>query len=207
MMNTESDRLLAAPPGSSRWAILGVHLANPDRPPSRPAHCPTTRATTSPAIAAVRLPTPPPPLHDLPVGHSGHGSARTPDASPWQRTADTPPGRSDATPDTGQQSRGQARADTGCSLRTPDAGRGRGHGDEGTAGLRTSWAAAPNGGALDTQPYPSGQRPQRVAPMTAQRWATSARDCRSQYQAPARPPRRPSRASAHCCPQMTSGRE
>jgi hypothetical protein len=32
-----------------------------------------------------------------------------------------------------------------------------------------------------------------------------ARDCRSQYQAPARPPRRPSRASAHCCPRKRLG--
>jgi hypothetical protein len=149
-----------------------VHLADPGRPPSRPAHCPTTRATTSPAIAAVRLPAPPSPSmtsrsDTADTGAHGH---RTP--HPGQRTADTRTLSRHTGHWTAVRVDRHARTPDARSLRTPDAGRGRGHGDEGTAGTRTSWAAAPNGGALDTQPCPSGQRPQRVATMTAQRWVT-----------------------------------
>jgi len=68
---------------------------------------------------------------------------RTPDSG--HLDAQTP------APDTGQRSRGQASVDTGRSHRTPDtghrtpdAGRGRGQGDEGAAGIRTSWATTPS---------------------------------------------------------------
>ena len=68
---------------------------------------------------------------------------RTPDSG--HLDAQTP------APDTGHRSRGQASVDTGRSHRTPntehrtpDAGRGRGQGDEGTAGIRTSWATTPS---------------------------------------------------------------
>ena len=162
----------------------------------------TVRATRIPAIAAVRLP-----AHRHPSmtsrSDSGHGSARTPDASPWtpdggHPDAQTPLRTLDSS------SRGQARVDTGRSLRTPDAGRGCGHGDEGTAGIRTCWAAAPNGGALDAHPCPSGQRPQRVATMTAQRWAGPPASTRPSLAGPGNcsPHRRPCRASAHCCPHV-----
>jgi hypothetical protein len=60
-----------------------------------------------------------------------------------QRTPDS--GHLDAptpAPDTGHRSPGQASADTGHW--TPDTGRGRGQGDEGAAGIRTSWATTPS---------------------------------------------------------------
>jgi hypothetical protein len=80
-------------------------------------------------------------LHELtPVGHSGRGNPWTPNAG--HLDAQTP------APDSGHRSGGQARVDTGRSHRTLDAGRGRGHGDEGTAGIRTSWATTPSGRAL-----------------------------------------------------------
>ena len=89
--------------------------------PSRTAACPPPRSRTSlrpdAADAATHKPGRP---HRTP--DSGHLDAQTP------------------APDTGQRSRGQASVDTGRSHWTPDAGRGRGQGDEGAAGIRTSWA-------------------------------------------------------------------
>jgi hypothetical protein len=168
MMNTEGDRLLAAPPapGDGRssaciWPILVGHPV--DLPTAQPPGQLRARPSQPCGYLPHRHPSMTSRSDTADTGAHGH---RTP--HPGQRTADTrTPHRT-----LDSSSRGQARADTGCSLRTPDAGRGRGHGDEGTAGIRTSWAAAPNGGAQDTQPCPSGQRPQRVATMTAQRWAT-----------------------------------
>jgi hypothetical protein len=61
---------------------------------------------------------------------------RTPEAGHWT------PGRSDAR--TGHRSLGQAPQDTGRSHRTPDTGQERGHGDDSTAGVRTSLAATPS---------------------------------------------------------------
>src|SRR5829696_4038138 len=67
----------------------------------------------------------------------------TPDADTGRRT----PVRSDAhtghrTPVPWTGKRGHWSPDTGH--RTPAAGRGRGQGDEGTAGSRTSWATTPS---------------------------------------------------------------
>jgi hypothetical protein len=69
-----------------------------------------------------------------------------------RRTADTgqrTPGRSDArtghwtaVPWTGKRGHWSLAPDTGHW--TPDAGRGRGQGDEGAAGIRTSWATTPS---------------------------------------------------------------
>jgi hypothetical protein len=127
----------------------------------------TLRATPSPAIAAVRLPAPPPPSttsrsDTVDTGAHGH---RTP--TPGCRTGGHPDalrrphrtldsgretgtrGRWTLTPDSGHRTpdTGPRTPDTGH--RTPDTGRGRGHGDEGTAGTAPSWAAMLNGGALD----------------------------------------------------------
>jgi hypothetical protein len=68
------------------------------------------------------------------AGTHGH---RTPDAWTLRR-----PHR---TLDTGRVDRHAWTLDARTGRRTPDAGRGRGHGDEGTAGVRTSWATTPNG--------------------------------------------------------------
>ncbi|HEY9376325.1 MAG TPA: hypothetical protein VIQ02_04425, partial [Jiangellaceae bacterium] len=103
-------------------------------------------------------------LQDLTsAGHSGRGNAQTPDAHTGRphRTPDSghldaqmpapDTGHLDAqmpAPDTRHRSRGQASVDTGRSLRTLDAGRGRGQADEGAAGIRTSWAATPSDGTL-----------------------------------------------------------
>jgi hypothetical protein len=82
----------------------------------------TRRATTpTPAIPAVRLPAPPP----RPRAHS----RRTPDA-----------GRGGRTVDTWTLRRPHRTPDARTRHWTPNAGRGRGQGDEGTAGIRTSGA-------------------------------------------------------------------
>jgi hypothetical protein len=77
------------------------------------------------------------------TAHAATHRHRTPDSG--HLDAQTPP------PDIGQRSRGQASVDTGRSHRTPDtarwtpdAGRGRGQGDEGAATVRTSWATTPS---------------------------------------------------------------
>jgi hypothetical protein len=110
-------------------------------------------------------------LHDLtPVGHSGRGNPWTPNAG--HLDAQTP------APDSGHRSGGQARVDTGRSHRTLDAGRGRGHSDEGTAGICTSWATTPSGRALGRPTVFLGQRLRRLATMTARRWGhLPVRDC------------------------------
>jgi hypothetical protein len=225
MMNTESGRLLAMGDPRRASADRGGPPSRPARCPTTPRsdsrHLPSKRPTLA-SIARSRLrqsradrgqsgrrrsrPSQPcgylptATLHDLPVRHSGHGSARTPDTSPWtpdggHPDAQTPHRTLDSS------SGGHARVDTGRLLRTPDAGRGHGHGDEGTAGIRTSWTAAPNGFALDTQGVFLGTAP--AAHRNHDGSAVGhlpARDRRSQYQAAAaRPHRRPSRASAHCC--------
>jgi hypothetical protein len=68
---------------------------------------------------------------------SGH---RTPDTRTFRR-----PHR---TLDTGRVDRHAWRLDVRTGHRTPAAGRGCGHTDEGTAGVRTSWATMPSGRAL-----------------------------------------------------------
>jgi hypothetical protein len=95
----------------------------------------TQRATTpTPAIPAIRLPAHAA-LQDLTsAGHSGRGNAQTPDARTGRWT----------------RSRGQASVDTGRSHRTPDTGRWprTRTGDDGAAGIRTSWATTPSDRAL-----------------------------------------------------------
>jgi hypothetical protein len=95
----------------------------------------TQRATTpTPAIPAVRRPAHAA-LQDLTsAGHSGRGNAQTPDARTGRWT----------------RSRGQASVDTGRSHRTPDTGRWprTRTGDDGAAGIRTSWATTPSDRAL-----------------------------------------------------------
>lgn len=130
-------------------------------------------------------------LHDLtPVGHSGRGNARTPDAH------------------TGHGHRTPVAWTGRVDNRTlaPDTGRGRGRGDEGTVGISTSCATTPSG--------------PRAEPATVFLWKAPAalgnhdgsavgqlgvRDCLSHHQAAARSLRRLSRASAHCSPQIISG--
>jgi hypothetical protein len=100
----------------------------------------TLQATPSPAIAAVRLPAPPPPSttsrsDTVDTGTRGH---RTP--HPWtpdggHRTLRRPHRTPDSSRVTGTRGHWTLAPDSGH--RTPDAGRGRGHGDEGTAGIHT----------------------------------------------------------------------
>jgi hypothetical protein len=108
----------------------------------------TQRATTpTPAIPAIRLPAHAA-LQDLTsAGHSARGNAQTPDADTGRRTA--APGRSDArtghwtaVPWTGKRGHWSLAPDAGHW--TLDAGRGRGQGDEGAAGIRTSWVTTPS---------------------------------------------------------------
>jgi hypothetical protein len=132
-----------------RLRQLRARGADSGRP--RAGHGRSGRPRPTPAIPATRLPAPTAALQDLAsAGHSGRGNAPTPDAHTGRRTADTWTLRRPH-PDTGQRSRGQANVDTGHSHRTPDTGhrtpdtgRGRGQGDEGAAGIRTSWATTPS---------------------------------------------------------------
>ncbi len=108
----------------------------------------TQRATTpTPAIPAIRLPAHAA-LQDLTsAGHSARGNAQTADADTGHRTADTwtlsrPHRTLDSGPVDRQAGHWSLAPDTGH--RTPDAGRGRGQGDEGAAGIRTSWATTPS---------------------------------------------------------------
>jgi hypothetical protein len=99
--------------------------------PSQPYGClPTPRSRTS-----LRPDT----------AHAATHRHRTPTPDAGQRT----PGRSDArtghwtaVPWTGNRGHWSLAPDTGH--RTPDTGRGRGQGDEGAAGIRTSWATTPS---------------------------------------------------------------
>ena len=107
---------------------------------------------------------PPPPLHHLPAGHSGRGNPRTPDTHAGHRTPDI------------------------WTLRhphqTPDAGQGHRHADEGTAGIRTSWATMPSGRTLGHPPCSCGQRLRGLATMTARRWATCQHETASRTTSP-----------------------
>ena len=105
----------------------------------------------------------------IPVGHNGR---RRPDTG----HLDAPDAR------TGHRSPGQAPRDT--EHRTPDTGHESGHGDDSTAGVRTSLAATPSDRTL--------RRPTVFA--------------LSHYQPAPRPLRRPSSTPAHCCPRTISGR-
>ena len=67
---------------------------------------------------------------------------------------------------------------------TPDAGHERGHGDDTTAGIRTLFGRHAE--------RPHAETRTRVVP--------------SHHQAAAWSPRRPGRASAHCCPRTITGR-
>jgi hypothetical protein len=151
-MTTERSRHLAAPPRSAPLPA-GDPRAHPASSVARfrlrrsRSRSWTLRATTSPAIAAVRyLPTAT--LHDLTVGHSGHGSARTPDTPPWTPEGGHPDAQT-PTPDTGQRSRDRRT----WTLDAPDTGHRTLAEDVDTVtkarpASSTSWAATPNGGAL-----------------------------------------------------------
>jgi hypothetical protein len=109
--------------------------------------------------------------HDLtPVGHRGRGSARTPDAPRWTPDSWTLR-RPHRTLDSGRVDRHAWTLDARTGHWTPDAGRGRGHGDEARP------ASAPPG-----PPRPGAARwpptvflwtaLRRLATMTARRWAS-----------------------------------
>ena len=102
-----------------------------------------------PSHPAVRLPAHAA-LQDLTsAGHSGHGNAQTPDAHTGRRTADTwTLRRPHRTLDTGPVDRQAWTLVARTGHRTLDTGRGRGQGDEGAAGIRTSWATTPSDRAL-----------------------------------------------------------
>jgi hypothetical protein len=124
-------------------------------------------------------------------GHPSRGAAGPPPRPTTSFPSDTTdaggrhwtPGRSDAR--TGHRSldrpRGTPDARTGHW--TPDAGHERGHGDDSTAGIRTTLAATPSDRTL--------RCPNRVV--------------LSHYQPAARPHRRPSGTPAHCSPQTNVG--
>jgi hypothetical protein len=112
--------------------------------PSRAAACPTAT------------------LHDvIPVGHSGRRNPRTPDAG----SRDT--GHLDTqtpAPDTGHRSLGQAPV--GHRTLAPDTSRERGHGDDSTASIRTSFhpAERPHAGTPNRVPALALQPADRPLP-------------------------------------------
>jgi hypothetical protein len=146
----------------SSWPLPN-HLPRRRPSPNRNLRWPSTasrswtqRATTpTPAIPAIGLSA----HRRAPGPHSGRTQRtrqrtdtgrphRTPTPDPGQRT----PGRSDGTghwtPIAGTGKRGHWTLAPDTGHRTPDTGRGRGQGDDGTVGIRTSWAAMPSDRAL-----------------------------------------------------------
>ena len=89
-----------------------------------------------PSHPSRRLPGPPPRPTTSLRSDSGRGNARTPDDHTGHRHLDaqTP------APDTGRVDRHVWTLDARPGHWTPNAGRGRGQGDDGTAGIRTSGA-------------------------------------------------------------------
>jgi hypothetical protein len=125
--------------------------------PSRTAACPTAA------------------LQDLTsAGHSGRGNAQTPDAHTGRRTADAgqrTPGRSDGTGHwtpvrwAGKSRHWSLAPDTGHWTLAEDVEQG----DEGAAGIRTSWATTPSDARWDAQPCSCGRRLRRSTAHAARR--------------------------------------
>jgi len=170
----------------------GQVQADPSAGPARPAPGSTARlrpgpTTNWPWTPPTTTPTPAIPATRLPA-HRHLSTTSRPDTvdaeTHGHRTPTLDTGHLDAqtpTPDTGQRPRGQARVmlDTRTRQWTPDAGRGPRHADEGTAGIRTSWATMPSAPAGPPHPCSCGQRRRRLATMTARRWATCQRETAS----------------------------
>src|SRR5215218_7630373 len=170
----------------------------------------TQRATTpTPAIPAIRLPAPPPRSRtslrpDTADAATHRHRTPTPDAGQWT------PGRSDARTGHWTAVRWTGKRDTGRSHRTPhwtpDAGRGLGQGDEGAAGIRTSWATTPSDRALERPTVFLWTAPAALgSPCRLGGEAAFQREIASRRQLLGRSPGS-SGASAHCCPRMISGR-
>jgi hypothetical protein len=185
------------------WPILVGH------PVDLPTAQPPGQLRARPSQPCGYLPQPPP-LHDLPVGQRTRERTDT-----GRLTLDNgrrTPGRSDATPDTGQQfawtgTRGHWMLAPDTGHRTPDT-PDTGHrtlAEDADTVTKARPASAPPGPPRPTAARWTPTVPLGTAPAARSNHDGSAvghrpaRDCRSQYQAPARPPRRPSRASAHCC--------
>jgi len=149
-----------------------VELATAQPPPTT-----TARSTPKPPLAQHRLRQLQAPGADSGRPRAGHGRsgrprrpghpshtaacprrAPRPHSGRTQRTRQpTDTGRPPRTPDSGHRTSGRSDGTghwtpvAGTGKRghwTPDAGRGRGQGDEGTAGIRTSWATTPSDRAL-----------------------------------------------------------
>ena len=116
------------------------HGGRPRRPggPSRAAACPPPRSLTS--------------LRPDTADAGTHGQ-RTPTGDRTPNTGDRPADtwtlrRPHRTLDTGRVDRQAWTLVAGTGHWTPDAGRGRGQGDDGTAGIQTSWTTTPGDCAL-----------------------------------------------------------
>jgi hypothetical protein len=160
------DRPLLPEPAPSGRLVSGaggqaVHVPRRRPSPSRPSAWPSTacasfecqarpRADDAPSwTRRATTPTPGHPSHAaaglhhardlIPVGHSGRRNARTPDAGRWRPDS----GHLDAqtpAPDTGHLDRPRGTPDARIGHWTPAARHQRGHGDDRTAGIRTSLA-------------------------------------------------------------------
>jgi hypothetical protein len=161
------------------------------------------------------------PRPSQPRGCLPHRRPPRPHLGRTQRTREcTDTGRPQRTPDTRTLRRPHRTMDTGrvdrhawrLDVRTGHwplaAGRGCGHADE-KHGRRPHLPRPPRSTAAHwtTQRCSCGQRLRRLATLTARRWGhLPARDCLLPCRVAARSLRRLSRASAHCCPRMISGR-
>jgi hypothetical protein len=148
----------------------------------------TQRATTpTPAIPAIRLPAHAA-LQDLTsAGHSARGNAQTPDADTGRRHRTPDSGHLDAqtpAPDTGNWTGTRGTPDARTGHWTPDAGHERGHGE----------------GQHSRHPDLLGRHAEQPHAETRTRVVPS------HHHAAAWSPRRPGRASAHCCPRTIAGR-
>jgi hypothetical protein len=167
----------------STWPIahhLPRRRPSPSRPsagPARPA--PASNARLQPraedALSWTRRATTPTPGHPshaaaglhhardlIPIGHSGRRNPRTPDAGRWRPDS----GHLDAqtpAPDTGRVDRHVWTLDARIGHWTPAARHQRGHGDNRTAGIRTSLATTPSDRALGRPRCSCGRRLQRSA--------------------------------------------
>jgi hypothetical protein len=135
-----------------------VHPAYPGRPRGRAGHCPTTSRRRRPgpnrrlgwpsACASFEHEAPTQadhePVMDAAGDHADPGHPSHTAACPTAALQDlTSAGqRTRQRTDTGQRTPDSGHLD--AQTPAPDTGRGRGQGDEGAAGIRTSWATTPS---------------------------------------------------------------
>jgi hypothetical protein len=175
----------------------------------RPDRCPTTSHDPGHPSCAAACPLP----RSMTSARSdiadvaAHGH-RTPTPDTGRRTLDTwMLRRPYRTLDTGRVDRHAWTLDGRSGHWTPDAGRGRGQDDDGTAGVRTSWAITPSDTLGRPTLFP------RDGTCGARQPSRFGGEATCPCETPSRTPgscsaaRRPGGALAHCSPRTISGRQ